>query len=363
MRRRTLWITSLIRESKSDLETMTYTVQIIRSLGAVTPGTRASLAGALRILARCQLEAGQQTEALAAVDESVRICRRRISARRGRYRAELVIALCVRADILQSLGSEPEALASAREALALCRDHLTDNPRRFGPALLVALDTLARALNAHGNPHEALSLGMELVRILRRLTARRPDYNRSLAAAMHQLGVYADDADRLTDALRATDEALQLYQRLEDERPGSFVEHVRAATNNRDLFLDRLEQAGKVVLGPYPLCAHCELVNGGLVAVRHHQQHIRVADKQACVDTALADIVTALWEHGCDTVCSCEDIDGRAGVVPTEAHVDRAAKILADMGIHTENSDGAILFSLPERQSGPGLLGRSRPAR
>ncbi|MEC3957656.1 tetratricopeptide repeat protein [Nocardia sp. CDC153] len=344
-RRRTLRITSVIHKSAADLETLTAAVQFLRGLTAVAPGARPSLAFALRKLALCQADAGRHKEALAAADESIGIWRGRISARRGRYRVELVLALCVRADILDCLGRGPEAETGARQALALCRDHLAGDPRRIGPALLVALDTLARVLDAHDNPHEALPLGTELVRILRRLTARRPHYNRSLAAATHQLGVYAYDADRLTDALRATDEALRLYQRLEDDQPGAFTAHLRAATTNRDLFLTRLEQAGKVVLGPYPLCADCELVNGGLVAVRHRQRHIRVADRQACVDTALADIIIALWEHDCDTVCSCEDIDGRAGVVPVAAHLDRTAKTLADIGFRTEVADGAIFFS------------------
>ncbi|MFE3757563.1 hypothetical protein ACFXO9_24925 [Nocardia tengchongensis] len=132
----------------------------------------------------------------------------------------------------------------ARQALALCRGRLSRAPHRFGPVLLTALDELARSLDETGEPGQALPFGEELVHILRRLAPRRPRYDRFLAGALHQLGGYISDVGDLTDALRAANESLQLYLRLDREQPESFALQVELATHNRDLFLDRLQRQG-----------------------------------------------------------------------------------------------------------------------
>lgn len=45
-----------------------------------------------------------------------------------------------------------------------------------------------------------------------------------------------------------------------------------------------------VILGPYPLCPMCRETNGGLIAVRHRQVHLRAHGQQACVDRGLAGL-------------------------------------------------------------------------
>lgn len=343
-RRRIFRIADVIERGERERDTMEAVVTTMRRLSAVVPGLEPSLERALRLLAQSLAAEGQQEQALVAVEEAVRIGRDGMGAGRSRHDVLLAWSLCAQADILEGLGRGREAVAAAREAVALCRDRLPGNPRRFGPALLAALDTVARSLDAVDEPREALPFGAELVRILRRLAPHRPQYDPMLAGALHQLGVYSSGAGQLTDALRATDEAVQLYQRLHDQQLESFAQQVESAIGNRDLFLDKLERAGKVVLGPYPLCAQCERTNGGLVAVWHRQRHVQAGGRESCVDHGLSTIIATLWEHGCDTRNSCQDFEGRALVTPVAGQAQLAVNILADMGIHAEMVGGTVYF-------------------
>lgn len=322
-------------------------VRIGRWLADAVPRLDVELANLLRSSARSLMRAAEYEQALAAAEESERICRRGLVTGRVRYRTGLAMSLGLQADLLYTLGRYRAAVAAARETITLCRNGIDADPRRFGWALLSSLDTLARCLAELGEHEQALPPGEEHVSILRRLTPHRPVYRESLATGLHMVGVYASGAGRFTDALRATDEAIELYRLLDEERPGAFASKLAAATENRDLYLDRLQGAGDVVLGPYPLCAVCEAVNGGLVAVRHRQRHVRVGERQACVDSEIADILETLWEHGCDTVSCCEDTDGKAEVVPARGQADRVAEVLADMGIRAEVTDGVVRFDRP----------------
>ncbi|MEV0719338.1 hypothetical protein [Asanoa sp. NPDC050611] len=102
-----------------------------------------------------------------------------------------------------------------------------------------------------------------------------------------------------------------------------------------------------VELGPYPLCGRCQETNGGLVATRHRQVHLRVADQEACVDQGLVDVVAAVWTVASTRSC-CQDDDGRAYVVPTADTVDAAEAALRGLGLDVERTDGGVLrFALP----------------
>ncbi|MBM2621161.1 hypothetical protein JIG36_37235 [Actinoplanes sp. LDG1-06] len=123
-----------------------------------------------------------------------------------------------------------------------------------------------------------------------------------------------------------------------------------------------------VVLGPYPLCAACRLTNGGLIAVRHRQVHLRAHGKEACVDRGLAGLLTHLWAV-CDTRSCCEDDDGDAYVVPTADTLDAAVEMLSALRLEPAVTDGVVSFPVWTtfrlddaawvRQR---LSGRSRPA-
>ncbi len=101
-----------------------------------------------------------------------------------------------------------------------------------------------------------------------------------------------------------------------------------------------------VVLGPYPLCAVCRNVNGGLVAVRHRQVHLRAHGKEACVDRGLAGLIAALWAV-CDTRSCCENDNGRAYVVPTPDTREAAVRLLACVGLRVADDEGVLSFAVP----------------
>jgi hypothetical protein len=101
-----------------------------------------------------------------------------------------------------------------------------------------------------------------------------------------------------------------------------------------------------VVLGPYPLCPRCQQTNGGLIAVRHRQVHLRAHGKEACVDRGLAGLLTNLWAV-CDTRSCCENDRGRAYVVPTADTCGAAAQLLTQLGLRPSLVDGIIYFQTP----------------
>jgi hypothetical protein len=102
-----------------------------------------------------------------------------------------------------------------------------------------------------------------------------------------------------------------------------------------------------VVLGPYPLCPICRETNGGLVAVRHPQVHLRAHGKEACVDRGIAGLLAGLWAV-CDTRSCCEDDDGRAYVVPTAETGEAAVRLLTDLGLRPAVADGIVFFRMRE---------------
>ncbi|MFD4352668.1 hypothetical protein ACFWPX_08915 [Nocardia sp. NPDC058518] len=54
-----------------------------------------------------------------------------------------------------------------------------------------------------------------------------------------------------------------------------------------------------------------------------------------------------LWERGCDTRNSCQDVESRAMGTSAAGQALLAVNILADMGIHADMVDSTVYFSLP----------------
>jgi hypothetical protein len=104
------------------------------------------------------------------------------------------------------------------------------------------------------------------------------------------------------------------------------------------------------VLGPCPLFDQCKQTNGGLVAVRHRQVHVRANGTEACVDQGVADIIVRLWAV-CETTSCCEDAEGRAHVVPAAGHVQAAELFLIGLGVEVTNEGGVLYFPLPDCRS------------
>lgn len=101
-----------------------------------------------------------------------------------------------------------------------------------------------------------------------------------------------------------------------------------------------------VVLGPYPLCPTCQKTNGGLIAAKHRQIHLRAHGREACVDAGLAGLLACLWAV-CETRSCCENDRGRAYVVPTADTCEAAKHLLTRLGLRPTNLDGTIYFHRP----------------
>lgn len=97
------------------------------------------------------------------------------------------------------------------------------------------------------------------------------------------------------------------------------------------------------VLGPYPLCLLCQRINGGLVAVRHRQVHLRAAGREACVDRGLAGLMAVLWEV-CETRSCCEGDGDEAYVVPAPEAEEAAVALLARLRLHPRADAGTVYF-------------------
>jgi hypothetical protein len=102
-----------------------------------------------------------------------------------------------------------------------------------------------------------------------------------------------------------------------------------------------------VVLGPYPFCEACRLTNGGLIAVKHRQIHLRAHGKESCVDAGLVGLLAALWSV-CETRSCCEDSNGRAYVVPTSETREAAEQMLTALGLRWVNEEGFLFFRVPD---------------
>ncbi|KKK06385.1 hypothetical protein [Micromonospora sp. HK10] len=101
-----------------------------------------------------------------------------------------------------------------------------------------------------------------------------------------------------------------------------------------------------VVLGPYPLCAACREVNGGLLAARHPQVHVRAHGREACVDRGLAGLIVHLWAV-CETRSCCEDENGAAYVVPTPDTRAAAEELLTRLGLRVTTRADILHFPVP----------------
>ncbi|WP_179118336.1 tetratricopeptide repeat protein [Saccharothrix sp. ALI-22-I] len=339
-----------------------------RRLAARSPRYEHDLTSVLLLLAQRQVEAGRPDDALATLAEAVQVCRRRADGESARFEPNLAAALRSRSLLHAELGRWEHALSAAEQAVDLYRRLMPGDPERFEPRYANALDQFGICLSECDRLEEAVPVAERAVRIVRRLSAGSPDERLpDLARCVQNLGALLIDARRFEEGLHATEEAIRLRRRLDRDEPGRYETVLADLLRNRDLCLTTwtrhvAEQAApdEVVLGPYPLCDACKQVNGGLVAVRHRQVHVRAHGKESCVDQGLAGIMAGLWAV-CDTTTCCEDEDGRAYVAPVAGQAFAAEEFLAGLGIRVENEGGALYFALPSSAGSYRMDSDARP--
>lgn len=346
------WSDKVMRWAMRDLDRGADAVASVRRLVARSRRHEDGLVIALGRFAARLHEADRSADALATLAEAVEISRRRMVDEPAKFAPPLAALLWQRSNIEAQLGQQDEALAAAEESVELFRRLLRVDSARFEPRFAGAMGQLGRCLRASDRLEDAVAVAEHVLQIERRLTTDRPESREpNLAEALHNLGAYQLELGRFADGLRATDEAIQLRGRLAADDPGTHESDLAGAVRNRDRCLARLAESGKVVLGPYPLCAQCEKVNGGLVAVRHRQVHVRANGRESCVDQGLARIIVDLWAV-CGTTTCCEDDGGRAYVVPAAGQLAAAEELLTSQGIPVEREHGVLYFRLPVPKPG-----------
>lgn len=365
----------VVGRSFEELERARGIVDMLRDLAGRSDLCAHALAHGLVRLAVTQLSAGLTQDALDTLADVEEVC-----ARSGRARTTVAGTLAgatfVRATALAKLGRTGEALHVAEEHVGRVQELARRDATGEEFRLAWALRLHAHCLAAADRFADAATTGVRAARLGRRLLARghefdlatllvalgewwyrmsqhdeaaafteeavvllrrEPDAGTALAGALVNLGA-ALRTSRPDTALAATDEAIARYERLVDLEPGHHEPNLDLARRNRALLTREPD-------GPYTPCDACQRRDGGPVAVRHRQVHVRVDDRESCVDSRLADVIRRLWTV-CDTRGCCEDDGGRAYVVPATGQSALAEQVLLDLGFDVANEDGVLYFRL-----------------
>jgi tetratricopeptide (TPR) repeat protein len=376
-------------------------VAMMRWLSARSPLFDSNFAYALLLRARLAADAQQWTAALESADGIVTLHGRARRSRRKIWRWLVAQACLMRAVALRELGRREAETGAAEEAVERYRSLVEADRKRHEPMYALALSFLAESYGLAERHDDAVRVGEQAVVVGRRILARGGDHDLwdtlvSLSAWSHTL--YRDEegarygqeavdllrhqrtdeteltfalallnlgaclsAEHPEEALPVTDEAIARLEDLMDREPGAHENRLTKARRNRAVTLEQLGLPEERVLGPYPLCARCREVNGGLVATRHRQVHVAAHGRESCVDEGLAKIMPALWAV-CETTTSCQDEEelsdgsgpGRAYVAPLMGQTAAAEQVLVDLGFDVENVDGLLTFRLASPEKGGG---------
>ncbi|WP_229992860.1 tetratricopeptide repeat protein [Arthrobacter sp. Bi26] len=202
------------------LEAAEKSVIIYRQLAADNAALyEPEFAEALSMLAgRLVKGGGRVAEALKAAGESVTIFRRLAAAKPALYEPELAKALNNMVGQLGTAGGAhgAETLGAAKESVTIYRRLAAADPLLCEPGLAKALGNLAsRLAQTGGRASEALKTAGESVTIFRRLAAANPTlYEPDLAAALNTLASQFAQARMDENALIASKELIQIYERL-----------------------------------------------------------------------------------------------------------------------------------------------------
>jgi tetratricopeptide (TPR) repeat protein len=136
-----------------------------------------------------------------------------------------------RADLARELDA---AAAAATDVPPAMREEVLNH-------LAARVGTLGNRLSNVGRREEALAANQEAVDIYRRLAQTRPDtFLPDLATGMNNLGVLLSDLGRREEALAAAQEAVDIRRRLEQTRPDTFLPALATGLTNLGRSLSNL---------------------------------------------------------------------------------------------------------------------------
>lgn len=209
-------------------------VRIYRSLVEVRPQAfQLDLARALNNLANRLSDLGRRENALFAVQEAVAVLRALGATCPNVFKLDLASSLTNLSADFSELGRHEEALEAAQEAVFLLRTLKAARADAFESELAGSLGNLSTSLSDVGRREEALTTVEESVAIYRALADTQPDaFLPDLAVSLHNLSVRLADLGRHEDALLAVEEALSMRRALADERPDAFGPDLATSLSN-----------------------------------------------------------------------------------------------------------------------------------
>ncbi len=221
------------REAEA-LQAIEEAVRVCRRLASAAPVLyNPFLAGALGNLGNSLAVMGRLEEALDAADESVQVYRQAASADPARHDPNFATALRSLSGHLREMGRKTEAISPADEAAAISRRLATENPAAYEPDLAAALSTLSDGLHEGGRQADALEPGKEAVQVFRRLAEANPVvYEPQLAGALSNLGTFLREMGRHAEAEETAEEAVEVFRRLAQANPAVYESDLAVALNS-----------------------------------------------------------------------------------------------------------------------------------
>ena len=187
------------------------------------------LAGALTDLGVCYSKVGRNADAIALTEEAVTLYRA-LAEHNAAYLPDLARALNNLGACYREVGRRAEAITSTEEAIILYRA-LAEHNAAYLPSLAGALNNLGICYREVGRRADAITPTGEAVTLYRQQAADNPAYLPDLARALNNLGVCYREVGRRAEAMTSTEEAVRLYREQVAETPMYLPDLARALTN------------------------------------------------------------------------------------------------------------------------------------
>ena len=187
----------------------------------------------------CALAAhGRHDDAARAADAAAAVCVQ-LSRTDPSHEPDMAAAFTTLSTRLVDGGRYAEALHVAEHAVEMYGRLEARDPSRFAVDRVKALHGMSRALVALGEFDEAMRTNLDAVAVYRRLAERDPVAHRpGLAGSLGRAGLTAFHA-KTPDALLLLDEAVTLYERLDERHRGEFDDKLTALKSHLETLRDR----------------------------------------------------------------------------------------------------------------------------
>ncbi|EMF56535.1 MULTISPECIES: tetratricopeptide repeat protein [Streptomyces] len=197
-------------------------LEIWYRLAARNPAYEPEFTASLSSLGAALSAMGRLEEALTAKEEALEISRRLATGNPAAHEPELAALLSSVGVSLSEVGRLKEALTTAEEAVQISHRLATGNPAAHEPELARSLSNLGIWLSEVGRLEEAVTTEQEAVEIWYRLAAGNPAaHEPGLAGSLSNLGIWLCEVGRLEEALTTAEEAVQISRRLAAGNPAA----------------------------------------------------------------------------------------------------------------------------------------------